>query len=203
MQPQTCSLCGVTEGEALGHSFREATCLAPETCTLCGEIRGEALSHTFREATCLAPETCTLCGMTQGETLIHEYSQWTIAEPDTVRSCSLCGGEETVPIDRESYLKQQLTRFWSVASVQIGGGWINVTSRMPLTDSAVMGYWTTIEGGELCYLHLKEDHTLSGYIGYKDGDVSGNWYAWPAAKRPMEIISRFSSSASKVEKASI
>ena len=54
---------------------------------------------------------------------------------------------------------------------------------MPLTDSAVMGYWTTIEGGELCYLHLKEDHTLSGYIGYKDGDVSGNWYAWPAAKK--------------------
>ena len=44
-----CSRCGYSYTEAydaLGHDFAPATCSLPETCTRCGETRGEALGHT-------------------------------------------------------------------------------------------------------------------------------------------------------------
>ena len=40
---KTCKICGATEGEALGHDWKEATTEAPKTCTRCGATEGEKL----------------------------------------------------------------------------------------------------------------------------------------------------------------
>ena len=40
------------------HAWKAATCSEPRTCTICGLTEGEALGHEFMEATCLAPKTC-------------------------------------------------------------------------------------------------------------------------------------------------
>lgn len=70
---KTCSVCGETEGEALGHEWSEATCQAPKTCSVCGLTEGEKLAeHTWQEASCTAPKTCSVCGETDGEALGHE-----------------------------------------------------------------------------------------------------------------------------------
>ena len=47
------------------HAFSEATCEAPKTCTLCGVTEGEALTHAEEE---LASKdaTCTEAGLTEG-----------------------------------------------------------------------------------------------------------------------------------------
>jgi hypothetical protein len=46
-----------------GHAWADATCVAPKTCTVCGETEGEALGHTpGAEATCTTAQTCTVCG---------------------------------------------------------------------------------------------------------------------------------------------
>ena len=72
--PKTCSVCGDTEGEALGHDYKAATCTAPKTCSVCGDTEGEALGHDYIAATCTAPKTCTTCGITSGSALRHTYS---------------------------------------------------------------------------------------------------------------------------------
>ena len=44
-----CSSCGYKENEkiaATGHNWKEATCTKPKTCTVCGETNGSALGHT-------------------------------------------------------------------------------------------------------------------------------------------------------------
>ena len=52
--------------------FAPATCTAPATCE-CGATQGEALGHTWVDATCTDPKTCSVCGETEGEALGHEY----------------------------------------------------------------------------------------------------------------------------------
>ncbi|MDO5444427.1 MAG: peptidylprolyl isomerase [Eubacteriales bacterium] len=90
-EPKTCSVCGETEGEALGHDWTEATCTEPKTCTVCGATEGEALGHDWAEATCTEPKTCTVCGATEGEEAGHEWAEATCTEPKT---CTVCGATE-------------------------------------------------------------------------------------------------------------
>ena len=79
--PKTCSLCGATDGEALGHTEETvagtaATCTESgmtdgKKCTVCGETTVEqtaisALGHT-EETVAGTPATCTEPGMTDGK----------------------------------------------------------------------------------------------------------------------------------------
>ena len=89
--PQTCSICGATQGEALGHDWADATCTEPQTCTRCGATQGEALGHDWADATCTEPQTCTRCGATQGEALGHDWTDATCTEPQT---CARCGATQ-------------------------------------------------------------------------------------------------------------
>ena len=50
-KPKTCSICGKTEGEALGHQWMDATCTEPQICSVCKETKGKALGH--KADTCL------------------------------------------------------------------------------------------------------------------------------------------------------
>ncbi len=83
--PKTCTLCGKSEGAALGHSFALADCDTPKTCTLCGKSEGAALGHSFALADCDTPKTCTLCGKSEGNALGHRYNEG---------ECSRCGHED-------------------------------------------------------------------------------------------------------------
>ena len=83
--PATCSVCGHTEGEALGHAVVNHEAKAPtcteigwdayETCSRCDYstyAEKSALGHDMAEATCVAPKTCKNgCGYTEGEALGH------------------------------------------------------------------------------------------------------------------------------------
>ena len=83
--PATCSVCGHTEGEALGHAVVNHEAKAPtcteigwdayETCSRCDYstyAEKAALGHDMAEATCVAPKTCKNgCGYTEGEALGH------------------------------------------------------------------------------------------------------------------------------------
>lgn len=75
-----------------------ATCTAPKTCSACGETEGEALGHDWAEATCTSPKTCSRCGVTEGEARGHVPGEWKKEKPDysaatiaTAQKCSTCG----------------------------------------------------------------------------------------------------------------
>lgn len=76
--PKTCTLCQVTEGEALGHTWADATCETAKTCSTCQKTEGEALGHKWEDATTEAPKTCSVCKKTEGEKIITD-SRFTTA----------------------------------------------------------------------------------------------------------------------------
>jgi len=90
--PKTCSKCGETVGEALGHTAgAEATCTTAQTCTVCGIELAPALGHAWVDATCTAPKTCSNCGETVGEALGHTAGAE--ATCTTAQTCTVCGAE--------------------------------------------------------------------------------------------------------------
>ena len=52
----TCSLCGDSYTDVIltqvAHSYADATCTAPKTCTACGVVEGDALGHNYKEGKC-------------------------------------------------------------------------------------------------------------------------------------------------------
>jgi len=50
------------------HSWSNATCTEPQKCS-CGETQGDALGHDWKDATYEAPKTCSRCGITDGSPL--------------------------------------------------------------------------------------------------------------------------------------
>ena len=55
------------------HKYKSATCEKPETCTLCGDTYGEPLGHVWNQATCTSPKICGDCRKTEGVALQHTY----------------------------------------------------------------------------------------------------------------------------------
>ena len=92
-KPKTCSICGKTEGEALGHRWMDATCTEPQICSVCKETKGKALGHkadtwsTIKEATCTEAgekeATCKRCGKSLVEEIPmmeHTPGEWKITK---------------------------------------------------------------------------------------------------------------------------
>ena len=73
----------VTEaGETLGHvhQWKDADCENAKTCTECGETEGEPLGHTSTEANYQDAPVCTVCGAVTGEVLQADMEKYGFTE---------------------------------------------------------------------------------------------------------------------------
>ena len=86
--PETCRICGKTQGAALGHDGSEATCVKPSVCSRCGKVLAPPLGHEAPPATCTEPSVCSRCGETVEAALGHDWQEATYDRPET---CSRCG----------------------------------------------------------------------------------------------------------------
>lgn len=93
--PKTCSLCGKTEGRALGHDWLAATCTDPRICKDCGAADGMALGHKWKSATCTSARMCSVCNAKDGEPLGHT---WKAATYDAPKTCTRCNRTEGEPL---------------------------------------------------------------------------------------------------------
>lgn len=91
ISPATCTKCGETSGDALGHLWNEATCAAPAQCERCGQTKGAALGHDWLPETCTKAKECSRCGIREGKPLGHTWMDATCTEPKT---CSVCGATD-------------------------------------------------------------------------------------------------------------
>ena len=117
-KPKICTICGKTEGEALGHKWSDATCTEPQTCSVCHETKGKELGHdpdtwsTIKEATCTAvgekETTCKRCKKSLVEEIPmidHLPGEWTVTKDYKINrdgtvtpgtqavSCTVCNTE--------------------------------------------------------------------------------------------------------------
>ena len=84
------TVCNECEEErGITHTFADATCTTAKTCTVCGVTEGSALGHSFADATCTTAKTCTACGVTEGSALGHTYEDDGDCTTDVL--CTLCG----------------------------------------------------------------------------------------------------------------
>ncbi len=153
--PITCSLCGKTEGEALGHSWEDANCESPKTCSACGETEGEALGHSWGDANCENPMTCSVCGATEGEALGHDWKDATTEEPKT---CATCGATEGERIITDA-------RFHTADCEAVFGSWEYVIA----VDGSMMGI-EEFEGTVdiRCVFTFNADGTMNTHFSLAD-----------------------------------
>lgn len=76
------------------HNWTAANCTTAKTCSICGKTEGSALGHDWADATCTAPKTCkrTGCTATDGSPLGHDgATDWTIGDVQHWHKCNRTG----------------------------------------------------------------------------------------------------------------
>ena len=76
------------------HDWTAANCTTAKACSICGKTEGSALGHDWADATCTAPKTCkrTGCTATDGSPLGHEWATvWTIGDDQHWHKCNRTG----------------------------------------------------------------------------------------------------------------
>lgn len=80
------------------HDWTAANCTTAKTCSICGKTEGSALGHDWADATCTAPKTCkrTGCTATDGSPLGHNWDTtvWTIGDDQHWHKCNRTGCTE-------------------------------------------------------------------------------------------------------------
>lgn len=131
-----CTLCGdvVTEPiAALGHKFSEAACNKAKTCTLCGITEGNALGHSYQNGKCIRCDaempnyedkptgcdhdyrltaqtsptctqngsftySCAKCDAAYTETTAPNGHHYADASCDSPKTCNVCGDTQGTPL---------------------------------------------------------------------------------------------------------
>lgn len=76
------------------HNWTAANCTTAKTCSICGKTEGSALGHDWADATCTAPKTCkrTGCTATDGSPLGHDWAtDWTTGDDQHWHKCNRTG----------------------------------------------------------------------------------------------------------------
>ena len=90
----TCKTCGETR-EVSAHQWNDATCTTLKTCTVCGKTEGYALGHEWTTPDvdlCEVQSTCSRCGATDGENKAHTPEN-DDNDCSTALNCGVCGKE--------------------------------------------------------------------------------------------------------------
>lgn len=88
-----CNVCGETRDSM--HSWKDADCLNPKTCTVCGKTEGSALGHEWTTPDvdlCEVQSTCSRCGATDAENKEHTPEN-DDNDCSTALNCGVCGKE--------------------------------------------------------------------------------------------------------------
>jgi len=99
-QEQACS-CGdkkTKDIELISHDFSDATCTAPKTCRMCGVTEGQALGHTYNPSSNCEDVICSICNEMVKS---HEFEVISAGTPSLISSseqieqCVNCGEKKT------------------------------------------------------------------------------------------------------------
>lgn len=208
--PKTCSECGETQGTELGHEFAAAVCDAPMTCSRCGATEGEALEHHWSTASCAAAATCDICGTTQGEALPHDFGGWKITGENMTRKCAVCKNSETVAVDREVYVMNQMAGFWDYYGRFYGEEYEKFRSAQ--NGSSVNSYVQVSDEGEFVIELYEEqfilqfefsEYTDDGekdvyYFDLKNEELTNRAYFLDAPGEEDDVLAIFSSAVQKL-----
>lgn len=167
----------VSACEVNGHTWVDATCETAKTCSVCGMTEGEALGHTWVDANYQAPKTCSVCGATEGEPLVasfveHGLSVLSVDEAAEYSYVTTCYGDTSQKTTATVYLSGY-NRFESDETHEAAEGyeWITLTIKMRFDDENANAYGMTVTTCNENYYDIEEwdasGHEVSdGVRGY-------------------------------------
>ncbi len=179
------------------HDYACATCITPKTCTLCGNTEGTALGHSWEDVTCTTPKTCSVCGSTEGEPLGHSGGVWfeillpTCTETGIkARICDACGDTETINIDALGHSYEAVVTAPTCAEQGYTTNTCAVCGDVTVTDyvaanghsydAVVTAPTCTEQGYTTNTCTVCADVTVTDYV-----DAKGHkWSAWIQTKAP-------------------
>ena len=176
-----CAICGISDGQTLGHNWQAATCTKPKTCGRCQEMRGTALGHDWEIATCTKAKTCRRCQATEGTALGHDWQAATCTEPAKCSRCQTMQGTALGHDWQAATCTKAKTcgRCQATEGTALGHNWQAATctepakcSRCQTTQGTALGHdfanWTDNNDGthkgtcNRCQIEQFEGHTYDG-----------------------------------------
>ena len=158
--PNTCTLCGKTEGTPIAHSYSPATCQAPKTCVSCGETEGKIGEHKWKNANCVTLGTCEVCGITEEKTLGHNWTSSLCTDDKTCRTCGEKEGAKEHTWDTDKCLEVQTCLECKFIGGEKEHEWTDANCDLPKTctkcgetDGEALGHdWiiTTCKNPKVC-----------------------------------------------------
>ena len=154
-------------GETPEHSYSDATCTAPKTCTVCNVTDGEALGHAYDNNT---DATCNRCEYVRDLACVHVYDEDGYDEAYRWKQCSKCQAvDESTKVARKYTVTFQ--GFAEGKDITLQGSYgINDTITVPTLKSFYFefnGNWTV--GGQVLVPDSKvELRALESLIGEED-----------------------------------
>ena len=192
-----CTACGV----AGAHEWADATCTAPTTCTLCGATEGSALGHNWTDATCTDPATCVTCGKTEGDALAHtEVIDEAVAATCTAtgktegKHCSACGAvtvaQQIVPAKGHTEVIDKAEAATCTATGKTEGKHCSVCNTVIVAQQTVPATGHTYDNGvdgtcNVCGIHREEaeDRTVMHMFRMYDPNSGEHFYTGSVEER--------------------
>ena len=140
ISPKTCTLCGVTEGEALEHEWSFDDCTKGTVCKNCDELATAPKDHTYEEG------ACTLCGYK-----IYDYDSEskTLVIYSTVSAETERQNDFTIKLDYDTQIDEVVISDNTNVTVDMNG---KTVARMQIGDGSYVSlvnsngeYWGRVE----------------------------------------------------------
>lgn len=107
------------------HTWQEASCLAPRQCSICDLTQGEALGHDWIPGDCNTQRLCSRCSIAHREIPDHAISQWTFNQDSVYKmegTCETCGQHVKVQTEWDLMFTTFLTaKHWKIHYVKDEG----------------------------------------------------------------------------------
>ena len=116
---ESCNICGATR--TITHDYTDATCTEPKTCSVCGVTEGEALGHTYSNA---CDKSCNRCKATRtvaGHDYEKKVTKATTTKNGVIKNvCSECGytSSKVTTIYKASKVSLSTTTYTYTGSVK-------------------------------------------------------------------------------------
>ena len=140
ISPKTCTLCGVTEGEALEHEWSFDDCTKGTICKNCDELATAPKDHTYEEG------VCTSCGYK-----IYDYDSEskTLVIYSTVSAETERQNDFTIKLDYDTQIDEVVISDNTNVTVDMNG---KTVARMQIGDGSYVSlvnsngeYWGRVE----------------------------------------------------------
>lgn len=160
----------VKPNPCVSHSYKAATCTSPKTCTVCGATEGNALGHSWNSGTIttqpttsttgIKTYTCTRCNDTKPEIIPKLANNPVVVDPETLKNNPWKGMEDDGYAIGSTVTMTDYKNKTRTFTKNFKNQWVSDYTTMSMTGDSLLSYnkdvdgeWTTGGGTKMLNYH--------------------------------------------------